>query len=292
MSLPGTDNLRLRPVGSRANPYQMRYKRCAQFLSATEKAVDVSSATRQFPRRKRKRYFWRRKRKRLQQLLEFKGIQRQTPSDYRDDVRQLYDGPKGAVLRMSSLISLHTPLLGQLIRRREFDVTRFRDFLDVGSGAGQILSHIVRETSQDGARVVAFDLSLEMLRRARQRMRSRRPRYVSGDLMRLPFRRDSFDCITCGYVLEHIPDPRPGLRELTRVLRPGGSLLLLCTEDTILGTMTSHTWKCRTYSRDELKAACAEAGLEWKDELWFTRIHRLLRLGGILVEAVNPASVH
>jgi len=219
-------------------------------------------------------------------LVEFQGIRRLSLRQYRDHVRDWYDGPAGAVLALSSLISLHEPLIGHILRRRKFDVTAHKAILDVGSGAGQILGHLLRQTRPD-TRLVAFDLSPRMLRRARQRLKSDRPLYVAGDLMQLPFADNSFDCATCGWVIEHLPDPRPGLREIGRVLRPGGSALILATEDTISGAFTSRTWKCRTYNRAELKRACEEAGLPWKSQLWFTPVHRFFKLGGILFEAVK-----
>ena len=45
-----------------------------------------------------------------------------------------------------------------------------------------------------------------MLRRARTRLKSTVPSHVAADLSRLPFADESFDCVTCGYVLEHLPD--------------------------------------------------------------------------------------
>jgi ubiquinone/menaquinone biosynthesis C-methylase UbiE len=128
-----------------------------------------------------------------------------------------------------------------------------------------------------------------MLRRARRRVKSARPTYVAADMTRLPFPEGTFDCVTCGYVIEHLPDPRPGLEEIGRVLKPGGSLLLLATEDTYSGAVVSRTWKCRTYNRDELRQSCEQSGLPWHDELWFTPVHRFFRMGGILVEAQKPA---
>jgi ubiquinone/menaquinone biosynthesis C-methylase UbiE len=223
----------------------------------------------------------------LQNIVEFQGIKRLSLLQYRNHVRKLYDGPAGAVLALGSVISLHEPLVGQMIRRRKFDVTRFKSILDVGSGAGQILGHLLH-TAAPETRLIAYDLSPQMLRRARNRLKSERPCFVAGDVMRLPFVEDAFECITCGWVLEHLPDPQPGLCELGRVLKPGGSLLLLATEDTLAGAVVSRTWKCRTYNRRELEAACHASGLPWKEQLWFTRVHRFFKMGGILVEATKP----
>ena len=123
-----------------------------------------------------------------------------------------------------------------------------------------------------------------MLRRARQRLRSDRVSHIAADLTRLPYADGSFDAIVLGWVLEHLPDPRPGLRELARVLRPGGKLLLMATEDTLTGAVCSRLWHCRTYNRQELRQVCEECGLRWERELWFSRLHQRLKLGGIIVE--------
>lgn len=226
-------------------------------------------------------------RKALRRLVEFRDINLGSVQQYRKRIRHLYDGPAGAVLVLGSMVSLHEPLVGRMFRRRKFDVSSCHSILDVGSGAGQILGHLLKGTRPD-TRLVAFDLSHGMLRRARSRLRSDRPSYVAGDLTQLPFADNSFDCITCGWVIEHLADPRPGLRELSRVLQPGGRLLLLATEDTLPGMVVSRAWKCRTYNRRELHAACDEAGLPWRSQLWFTPIHRFFKMGGILVEAQKP----
>ena len=69
-------------------------------------------------------------------------------------------------------------------------------------------------------------------------LRSRATRYVSGDLtaefgptridvLNLQFPDGTFDVIVCNHVLEHIPNDRQAMRELRRVLRPGGWAMLL-----------------------------------------------------------------
>jgi ubiquinone/menaquinone biosynthesis C-methylase UbiE len=234
------------------------------------------------PRRKRKKPGAAR-RKSLLKLLENDLSQRVSYEQYRDKVRDVYGGPQGALLATASLLSLHIHLGDRLLRERRFDLAGAKQILDVGSGAGQIAKHLLKYADQD-ARITCCDLSPEMLRRARNRLKSTVPHHVAADLSRLPFADNSFDCITCGYVLEHLPDARPGLAELARVMRPGARMLLLTTEDNFSGAWTSRLWCCRTYNRRELMATSSELGLTWKKEIWFTRMHKLLRAGGICVE--------
>jgi len=222
----------------------------------------------------------------MNRILESRLISRVSFEEYREKVRDVYDGPQGAILATCSMLSLHAPLGERLFSKRTFDLRGACHVLDVGSGAGQIAKHLLKY-ADPGATLTCVDLSHEMLRRARNRLRSDRPRFVVADLTRLPFARDSFDCVTCGYVLEHLPDARVGLQELCRVMMPGARMLLLTTEDNFSGAWTSRFWCCRTYNRQELRALCSELGLEWHKELWFTRMHRVLRAGGIGVELIK-----
>jgi ubiquinone/menaquinone biosynthesis C-methylase UbiE len=219
----------------------------------------------------------------LQRLIENDLIRKVSYDEYRDKVQQVYGGPKGAMLSVCSLMSLHIPLGERIFRARRFDLRGAKSILDVGSGAGQIAAHLLKYADAD-ASITLSDLSRQMLRRARNRLKSPRPRFVACDLSSLPFPDGSFDCITCGYVLEHLPNPEPGLAEMSRVLQRGGRMFLLTTEDNFSGAWTSRLWYCRTYNRGELKRLCEQLGLHWKQELWFTRMHRALHAGGICVE--------
>lgn len=233
---------------------------------------------------KRRRAGAPRRKKIFNQILENSLINRVSFDAYRRKVRSVYGGPQGAILATCSLLSGHTLLGERMIRRRQFDLAGARRILDVGSGAGQIVAHLLKYADAE-ASITCCDLSAEMLRRARTRLKSDRPRFVTADLSRLPFADGAFDCVTCGYVLEHLPDARPGLSELARVMAPGARMLLLTTEDNFSGACTSRVWCCRTYNREELRRLCEEElGLTWKNELWFTRLHRALRAGGICVE--------
>ena len=223
------------------------------------------------------------KRKVINKIVENDLIRRVSFEEYRDRVRNVYDGPQGALLATCSLLSLHLTFGERLIRERKFDVGGARQILDVGSGAGQIAKHLLKY-ADPGTRLTCFDLSLSMMRRARHRLKSSLPQHLVADVTRLPFADGTFDCVTCGYVIEHLPDARLGLAELARVMMRGGRLLLLTSEDTFGGAWTSRFWCCRTYNRRELREVCHALGLVWKEELWFTRMHKALRAGGICVE--------
>jgi ubiquinone/menaquinone biosynthesis C-methylase UbiE len=225
----------------------------------------------------------RRPKKRLLKLLENDLIQRVSYEQYREKVRDVYGGPQGALLATASMLSLHIHLGDRLLRERRFDLRGAKNILDVGSGAGQIAKHLLKYADRDAA-ITCCDLSPEMLHRARTRLKSSLPHHVAADLSRLPFADGAFDCVTCGYVLEHLPDARTGLAELSRVMQRGGRMLLLTTEDNFSGAWTSRFWCCRTYNRKELFQTCQEFDLRLKKELWFTRMHKLLRAGGICVE--------
>ncbi len=230
-----------------------------------------------------KRHSKRKSRTALKRLIENDLIRRVSGDEYRRKVQRVYGGPKGALLSTASLLSLHVPLGERLFRTRKFDLRGMKSILDVGSGAGQIAQHLLKY-SDPNAEIVCTDLSRQMLERARVRLKSSRPDWVTADLERLPFADGSFDGITCGYVLEHLPDPRPGLSEIARVMRKGGRMLLLTTEDNLAGAWTSRFWYCQTYNRQSLMQLLQELGLICRQELWYTKMHKAIRAGGICVE--------
>ncbi len=223
------------------------------------------------------------KKKAINGLLENDLIRRVSYDKYRDKVQEVYGGPKGALLAKCSRISGHLTLGERLLKKRQFDLHGCRDILDVGSGAGQIVGHLLKYADPE-ASITGIDISTTMLQRARKRLKSDRPKFVTADLAHLPFADESFDCVTCGYVLEHLPEAKTGLSELSRVMKPGGRMLLFTTEDNFGGAWTSRIWCCRTYNRKELIETCRELNLHVRQELWFTRMHKVLRAGGICVE--------
>jgi SAM-dependent methyltransferase len=221
--------------------------------------------------------------KSLQSVLESKKPRRHSFLDYRRFVEHHYDGFAGRLTGITGLVTGHETLAGRLIRPSAFDVRGCKHILDAGCGNGRYTRHLLRHADKH-ALITAFDLSQRMLKRARRRLKSPRVSFAAADLTRLPYPDAYFDAVICGWVLEHLPDPRPGLEELARVMRPGAKMLLLVTEDTVQGSLCSRMWHCRTHNRAELHRICRDCGLAWQRPLWFTRLHRMLKLGGIIAE--------
>ena len=96
--------------------------------------------------------------------------------------------------------------------------------LEAGAGTGLNISFY-----PPGARVTATDLSGAMLRRARERAREQNVAvtFEEADLCSLPFADHAFDTAVATFVFCSMPDPVACLREMGRVTRPGGQILLL-----------------------------------------------------------------
>jgi demethylmenaquinone methyltransferase / 2-methoxy-6-polyprenyl-1,4-benzoquinol methylase len=98
--------------------------------------------------------------------------------------------------------------------------------LDVATGTGMVAAALVRRA---GCTVVGLDQSQEMLDRARERLAGDpalrdRITLVRAAAESLPFEDGAFDALTFTYLLRYVDDPGATLRELARVVRPGGRL--------------------------------------------------------------------
>jgi demethylmenaquinone methyltransferase/2-methoxy-6-polyprenyl-1,4-benzoquinol methylase len=98
--------------------------------------------------------------------------------------------------------------------------------LDVACGTGD-LSFVLADAG--AGRVVGLDFCRPMLEVARRKAveESRTVPFVEGDALSLPFADETFDAVTIAFGLRNLAGVREGLRELRRVLRPGGRLAVL-----------------------------------------------------------------
>ena len=93
--------------------------------------------------------------------------------------------------------------------------------LDAACGTGDLAVADARE----GGRVTGLDFAEQMLARARRK--APELEWVQGDMLDLPFAEETFDAATVGFGVRNVSDLELGLRELNRVLRPGGRVAIL-----------------------------------------------------------------
>jgi demethylmenaquinone methyltransferase/2-methoxy-6-polyprenyl-1,4-benzoquinol methylase len=101
--------------------------------------------------------------------------------------------------------------------------------LDVATGTGMVAEALVRRY---GCAVVGLDQSVEMLAGAQARVArdpalSSRVSLLRGEAERLPFEDEEFDHLTFTYLLRYVEDPGTTMRELARVVKPGGRVASL-----------------------------------------------------------------
>ena len=80
----------------------------------------------------------------LHRLVEAKSIHNISDAQYREKVIGLYSGHRGALLAGSSLISGHFRNGEIVFKERQFDLRGTENILDIGSGSGPILSHLIQ----------------------------------------------------------------------------------------------------------------------------------------------------
>ena len=144
------------------------------------------------------------------------------------------------VREMFATIAKRYDLLNHLLsgnidkRWRRLVATRLRDelgpgqsrILDVACGTGDLSLTLFEFTE---AQITATDFCRPMLNLAASKTVRRRAsiRLVESDALSLPFRDQSFDAVTIGFGLRNLAAVEDGLKELFRVLKPGGSLAVL-----------------------------------------------------------------
>ncbi len=129
-------------------------------------------------------------------------------------------------------------------------------FLDVGAGTGRVARTLIPLPDFEGS-LFNLEASRRMLELGRQLTASKGNHWLQSWAVPLPFPANVFDVVTCLEVLEFTPDPQATLRELVRVLRPGGWLVVTNRvgrqAPLILG---------RTFSRDRFPPVLRQAGLD------------------------------
>ncbi|HEU5007195.1 MAG TPA: demethylmenaquinone methyltransferase [Jatrophihabitantaceae bacterium] len=138
------------------------------------------------------------------------------------DVAAMFDGVARRYDVTNTVLSLG---LDRLWRKRTRQVLQLRPaerVLDLAAGTGVSTAELQRS----GARAIACDFSLGMLRAGRANKHRRSVCFVAGDGTRLPFASGAFDAVTISFGLRNIVDVPRALTEMARVVRPGGRLVV------------------------------------------------------------------
>jgi SAM-dependent methyltransferase len=137
--------------------------------------------------------------------------------------------------------------------------------LDAGCGSGRNMVELARHGTVTGVELSDTSVSLARAREVGE--------VVAGSVLQMPFDGDSFDLSVCLDVIEHLEDDVGALRELRRVLAPGGSLLV---------TVPAYQWLWsghdeinhhhRRYTRRSLQRVAEEAGWEQVRTTYFNSL--------------------
>ncbi|WP_037912221.1 demethylmenaquinone methyltransferase [Actinacidiphila yeochonensis] len=136
------------------------------------------------------------------------------------DVAAMFDGVAAKYDLTNDVLSMGQDRLWRRAVARALDVRAGERVLDLGAGTGTSSLPF----AEAGAHVVPCDFSLGMLREGKKR----RPELplTAGDATRLPFADGVFDAVTISFALRNVHDPDAALREMRRVTRPGGRVVV------------------------------------------------------------------
>jgi ubiquinone/menaquinone biosynthesis C-methylase UbiE len=145
-------------------------------------------------------------------------------ADRIERVRDLFDHRENYLDRRQLDIRLRTETVSTLVEGKSHN-----DILDIGCGDGSISAPLL--TSK--CHLTLLDISSQMLSRARSRVPAdllSHVKLVNQNFMEAPFKERTFDLVICVGVLAHVASPSDVVAKIASILKPGGTLILECTD--------------------------------------------------------------
>lgn len=133
-----------------------------------------------------------------------------------------------------------------------------KKLLDAGCGTGWFS----QAAMQHGADVVAMDLGDRLLQKVREKCKAQT---VVGSVLSIPFPDNHFDIVMSSEVIEHTPDPPAAIREMARVVKPGGHLVI---------TTPNRFWYFSLVIANHLRLRPYQGMENWISWRQFTQTHR------------------
>ena len=133
-----------------------------------------------------------------------------------DDIAPTYD-------LLNGLLSANQDAIWRRRAAKRLCVRRGERVLDLCCGSGELTRELARQAPD--AHITGADFASKMLAIARQKDGAHP--YIEADALALPFADAEFDAVSVAFGVRNFEDTRRGIREINRVLRPGGRLLVL-----------------------------------------------------------------
>jgi demethylmenaquinone methyltransferase / 2-methoxy-6-polyprenyl-1,4-benzoquinol methylase len=148
------------------------------------------------------------------------------------------DTSKKETYKMFDLIASKYDLLNRLLSfgidkwwrlrlGRQLPKTSNLSILDIATGTGDVGLSFLRHQGKRIDKIVGLDLSEEMLAVAKEKIKSEKMTVITGDATDLPLEDASFDATSIAFGIRNVPDVAKALREMYRVVKPGGVSLVL-----------------------------------------------------------------
>jgi demethylmenaquinone methyltransferase/2-methoxy-6-polyprenyl-1,4-benzoquinol methylase len=147
------------------------------------------------------------------------------PADKRRYVRDLFGGIAGRYDVTNDLMSVGLHRRWKALALQIADIRAGHVLLDLAAGTGDFALLAAKEGTAE--RIVAADLTIEMMKAGRRRGQAEAVDWIACDALSLPFEDRSVDRVLVGYGLRNFADLARGIAEIRRVLRPGGKLVAL-----------------------------------------------------------------
>lgn len=131
--------------------------------------------------------------------------------------------------RMNHLLSMNVDRYWRWLTVRRLKPNQTDPILDCCSGTGD-LAFAFEKATKYRVPVIAADFCFEMLQVGEQKRRKRKKsqiQFVEADTQQLPFPADHFQIVSAAFGLRNVADTDAGLREMTRVCKPGGQVAVL-----------------------------------------------------------------
>lgn len=145
----------------------------------------------------------------------------------KNNIGSLFNRIAGSYDRLNHLLSLN---IDKRWRKKAVKMLHpCEQLLDVAIGTADLAIEIMRQGKAQ--HVIGIDLSAEMMKIGAEKVTKRnmqgKIKFVEGSALALPYPDGHFDAVTCAYGVRNFSDLDQGLREMRRVLKPGGQLMIL-----------------------------------------------------------------